>query len=298
MTLVELSVGAPPEFAEPLSQLLRRYAGRGVVIEQAGGYNPDEGEGPPRGAWITVRTYVPADSDLAGARAGIETGLRLIALVGEVGALTERSIEEHEWRDSYRRHLTALSVGRRLLVLPIWEDGARHRGREVIRLDPGLAFGTGHHPTTAMCLELIEQLVRPGCRVLDLGCGSGILAIAAAKLGAASVLCLDVEGQAVEAARVNLRRNGVDGAVRAERGTLPGGAGGGAFDLVVANISSRVVIDLAPHIAAVVAPGGSAVVSGVVADGADRVEGALGEAGLAVAEVRREGDWLAIRSGR
>ncbi len=298
MKLVELSVSAPPEFAEPLSQLLRRYAGRGVAIEQAGGYNPDEGEAPPRGAWVAVRAYLPVDIDLAPVRAGIDTGIRLIAHVGEVGELTERTIEEHEWRDAYRRHLRALRVGRRLLVLPTWEEGVRPRGREVIRLDPGLAFGTGHHPTTAMCLELIERLVRPGCGFLDVGCGSGILSIAAARLGAGRVLCLDVEPQAIDAARANLRRNRVDGVATVALGTLPDGAGGSAFDVVVANISSRVVIDLAPHVTAAVAPGGSAVVSGVVASAGAGVERALEDAGLAVAETRREGDWLAILAGR
>ena len=294
MTLVEFSVRTPAEFVEPLSQLFRRYGEGGVVIEQDGGFNPDEGETRPDGAWVTMRTYVPSDVSLAHRRAGIDAGVRLIAHVGPVGEVRECTIEESDWRAAHTRHLGSLLVGKRLLVVPTWGHCEVPEGREVIRLEPGLAFGTGHHPTTAMCLELIEDVLDPGSSVLDLGCGSGILSIAAAKLGALSVLGLDVDAQAVSAARVNMHRNGVGHVADAMEGTLPDGAADRRFDLVVANISSTVVIDLARHIKSAVRTGGSVLASGVVVDRGPQVTEALEAAGLSVDGVTREGDWLAF----
>ena len=298
MTLVEFSVRTPAEFVEPLSQLFRRYGEGGVVIEQDGGYNPDDGETPPEGAWVTMRTYVPSDASLAGRRAGIDAGVRLIAHVGPVGKVMECTIQESDWRAAHTRHLDSLAVGKRLFVVPTWERCQVPEGREVIWLEPGLAFGTGHHPTTAMCLELIDDVLCPGSSVLDLGCGSGILSIAAAKLGAASVLGLDVDAQAVSAARANMRRNGVEHVADALEGTLPDGARGRGFDLVVANISSTVVIDLARHMRSAVRSGGSLLASGVVADRGPQVTEALEAAGLSVDGVTQAGDWLAFRAHR
>ena len=296
MTLVEFSVRTPAEFVEPLSQLFRRYGEGGVVIEQDGGYNPDEGETQPDGAWVTMRTYVPSGASLGHRRAGIDAGVRLIAHVGPVGEVTESTIEESDWRTAHTRHLGSLVIGKRLFVVPTWERCEVPEEREVIRLEPGLAFGTGHHPTTAMCLKLIEDVLCPGSSVLDLGCGSGILSIAAAKLGAASVLGLDVDAQAVSAARANMHRNGVGHVASAVEGTLPDGAAGRGFDLVVANISSTVVIDLAQHMTSAVRTGGSLLASGMVVDKRPQVTEALEAAGLSVDGVTRVGDWLAFRT--
>ena len=296
MTLVEFSVRTPAEFVEPLSQLFRRYGEGGVVIEQDGGYNPDEGETQPDGAWVTMRTYVPSGASLGHRRAGIDAGVRLIAHVGPVGEVTESTIEESDWRTAHTRHLGSLVIGKRLFVVPTWERCEVPEGREVIRLEPGLAFGTGHHPTTAMCLKLIEDVLCPGSSVLDLGCGSGILSIAAAKLGAASVLGLDVDAQAVSAALANMHRNGVGHVASAVEGTLPDGAAGRGFDLVVANISSTVVIDLAQHMTSAVRTGGSLLASGMVVDKRPQVTEALEAAGLSVDGVTRVGDWLAFRT--
>ena len=296
MTLVEFSVRTPAEFVEPLSQLFRRYGEGGVVIEQDGGYIPDDGETHPEGAWVTMRTYVPSDASLARRRAGIDAGVRLIAHVGPVGKVAECTIQESDWQAAHTRHLDSLAVGKRLFVVPTWERCEVPEGREVIWLEPGLAFGTGHHPTTAMCLELIDDVLRPGSSVLDLGCGSGILSIAAAKLGAASVLGLDVDAQAVSAARANMRRNGVEHVADALEGTLPNGAAGREFDLVVANISSTVVIDLAQHMKSAVRSGGSLLASGMVVDKGPQVAEVLEAAGLSVDGVTQVGDWLAFRA--
>ena len=298
MTLVEFSVRTPSEFVEPLSQLFRRYGEHGVVVEADGGYNPDEGETPRADAWVTLRTYVADDELLAERRGQFGVGVRLIAHVGPVGDLAERRIEESDWRDAYKRYLGVLEVGERILVVPSWEEPASAEGRKTIKLDPGLAFGTGHHPTTRMCLELVEKLLRPGASVLDLGCGSGILSIAAAKLGAGAVLGLDVGADAVRVASRNLRDNAVERQVTVVRGTLPAGIGDRRFDLVMANISARVVVDLAEHMTEAIVPGGSAIISGVLDERRNEVVEALEACGLSIAEVREMDDWLALHAAR
>ena len=228
----------------------------------------------------------------------IDAGVRLVALVASVGELQERALEESEWRDAYKRHLKSLRIGDSLMVVPSWDEPTDVGSRQVIRLDPGLAFGTGHHPTTRMCLKFVEEFVRPGASVLDVGCGSGILSIAAAKLGAGSVLGFDVEADAVMAAGRNIEENKVEEVATVIEGTFQTGAGAGHYDLVLANISANVIIGSAKHFAPAAKPAGAIVFSGVLEERGDEVVDALITAGLVVSEVRQEGDWLAILAVR
>jgi ribosomal protein L11 methyltransferase len=156
-----------------------------------------------------------------------------------------------------------------------------------------MAFGTGLHPTTRLCLRLLEREPLDGRRLLDLGCGSGILAIAAAKLGAASVLALDTDPVAVEVAAENVARNGVAAQVQALAGSLPDDAPP-PFDLIVANIIADVLIDLAPALAAALAPGGRLITSGIIESREDEVALALAAAGLHLHSRLREGEWVAL----
>jgi ribosomal protein L11 methyltransferase len=292
MTLIEFSIRTPSEYVEPLSELFSRYGEQGVAIEEDGGYNPDEGESPAQDAWVKLLTYLPHDEQLPRRRAAIDAGVRLVALVATVGELQERALEETEWRDAYKRHLKSLTIGDSLMVVPSWDEPTDVGSRQVIRLDPGLAFGTGHHPTTRMCLKLVEELVQPGASVLDVGCGSGILSIAAAKLGADSVLGFDVEADAVMAAGRNIVENKVEAVATVVEGTFQTGAG--QYDLVLANISAKVIIANAEHFASAAKPTGAIVFSGVLEERGDEVTAALVAVGLKVNEIRQEGDWLAI----
>ena len=293
---VELSIEAPAEYVEPLSHLFLRYGKGGVVTEEPGGYSPDEGESPPVPDRVTVKTFYPLD-DESDARFGrIDVGVRLMSQLTCMSPLTQRVIEEREWADAWKEHFHPLRVGERLVVAPSWREFAPGEGDVVIRLDPGMAFGTGHHPTTRMCLEEVEALVEPGMEVLDAGCGSGILSIAAALLGARRAFGLDVEEVAVSVAQANAAENGVAGVVSAVVGSLPHPqVREGGYDLVLANISAKVGIELAEALASAIRPGGALVVSGFLLKDEEAVRRAYAGAGGAVEGRQEEGDWVTLR---
>ena len=221
MLWLELSVRSPQEFVEPLSQIFYRYGHGGVVIESEGGFNPDEGESVSPSAWVTLKTYLPMNSTVRERKARIDLGVRLVAHVSPVSSLVERELDEQEWQDSWKKHFDVLHLGRRLVICPTWKEYKATVTDIVLNLDPGMAFGTGHHPTTRACLEMLEEHVKPGTRMLDVGCGSGILSIAAAKLGAGGVVGIEIDPVGVGVARSNVKHNGVGHAVRIIRGTPP-----------------------------------------------------------------------------
>ena len=283
MSWKELSISVPHEFVEPVSYLFSRY-GKGLSTE-------------PEGAGrVMLRTYLESASRERLAR--IEVGVRLVSSVGELGELVIRDLDDGEdWQNSWKRHYAALPVGHRLIIKPSWvelEAGAAD-GRTVIELDPGIAFGTGYHPTTYTCMEALEELTQPGMKVLDLGCGSGILTITALKLGAASAVALDIDGQAVSAARRNFRRLRLQDRITLAKGSVPHpAAAAGTMDLAVANISARGVADRAPFVAQALRPGGMLVASGLLASQRPEVDDAVLALGFAPELEWPREDWLTL----
>ena len=190
---IELSIETPPEYVEPLSEIFYRYGEGGVAVEQPGGFNPDEGEEPPVPDRVTVKTYIPKDPTTDRRRAQIDVGVRLVAHLAPVSELRERPVSEDDWRDNWKEFFHVLRVGRRVVICPTWRKHDPEPDDVIVHLDPGMAFGTGHHPTTRMCIEIIERIMPQGARVLDLGCGSAILSIAARKLGAERVVGFEID---------------------------------------------------------------------------------------------------------
>ena len=181
------------------------------------------------------------------------------------------------------------------MVCPTWREYEAKPEEIVVNLDPGMAFGTGHHPTTRMCLEMIEQTLTPEDRVLDLGCGSGILSIAAVKLGAGSAVGFEIDPVAVKAGRANIALNRAENAIELVHGTLPNPkAPDGSFDYVMANISARVVTDMAAQLVGCIAPGGRLLVSGVIEKHLDGVTDALVAEGVTIERQEIDGDWVAL----
>ena len=299
MKWLELSVRTTPEYVEPLTELFRRYGEGGAVVQEEGNWDPDNApgaQGPPTS--VVVMTYLPLDATAHGRRGMIDVGVRLISYIQPMEGLRERVLEEEEWETAWKSHFTLLRVGKCLVIKPTWQSYSPKDEETVIELDPGMAFGTGHHPTTRMCLEELERRMVPGMHVLDLGTGSGILAIAAAKLGAARVVALDVDALAVSTARDNARQNGVAGKVRCFQGTLPHrNAPSQRFDLVAANITAKAIVSAVPYAAEVLAPDGVMIASGIIRERQPEVEKAL-EKVLVILDRRSEGDWTTIVAGR
>jgi len=210
-----------------------------------------------------------------------------------------RVIAEEDWANAWKRFFFPHRVGKRLVIVPSWRRRARGPDDLVIRLDPGMAFGTGLHPSTQLCLIAVEDLVEMGDRLLDVGTGSGILAIAALRMGAGHVLGLDVEEVAVQAARANGEANGIG----RDRFPLIVGSLGpnehyGAFDGVFANIIARIIRELAPYLYESVRPNGWLVASGIIVEREEEVRTALAAAGFVEITRGQMGDWVALRARR
>ncbi len=292
---VELSIDTPAEFVEPLTQVLTEHGEGGVAIELPAGHNPDEGETAPPPDRVTVTTYIPHDNRLEQRYARIDTAVRLVAHVGDLSELRVRVVEEAEWQDSWKEHFHVLRVGLRTVVVPTWRTYEPTDDDIVITLDPGMAFGTGHHPTTRMCLELVEQHVQPNDRVLDLGCGSGILSIAAAKLGASDVFGLEIDPIAASVAVQNVRDNGVRNVVRTEEATLPHPrVGENEYDLLVANVSAKVITELADDIVRAVRSGGTLLFSGILDKQKTEVIERMVALGVQFEDGLTDADWVAL----
>ena len=293
MQWLELSVTTPQEFVEPLSQIFYRYGHGGVAVEEDGGYSPDEGEQPPQPDFVTVKTYLPVNSSTDERRNRIDLGVRLVAHVSETSALRERLLDEEEWQNSWKEHFHVLHVGRNVVIAPTWREYEAKVSDKVVTLDPGMAFGTGHHPTTRMCLEQLEELSPTGLDVLDVGCGSGILSIAAARLGARNVFGLEIDSVAVNVAKQNIRENGVEHTVRIVEGTLPHKeVQAAAYDVSIANISAKVIAEFARHLVGATKPGGLVIASGIILENKRSVEDALVSAGAVIQKTIVDTDWV------
>jgi ribosomal protein L11 methyltransferase len=250
----------------------------------------------------TVRAYLPAFDQLATGQATetVREALGHLQAFGlrPIGELQTRLVDEADWATAWQEHFHVLHVGRRLVIKPGWRRHSRTGDEVVIDLDPGMAFGTGLHPTTRLCLEALEARADRGPlgRVLDVGCGSGILSIAAVKLGGTRALGVDIDPIAIEATLANARHNRVGKRVRAREGSTPSDEG--PFDTVLANLIAGVLIELAPELANELVPGGTLIGSGIFIDREPDTRRALEAAGLDIVGRWFESDWVALEALR
>jgi len=279
----ELSITVPHEYVEPISYLFSRY-GNGVSTELAG-----EGK-------VLLRTYLTTGSRQRMAR--IDVGVRLVGAIEPIGDLEIRELpEDEDWMESWKSNFGILRIGKRLVIKPTWLelDFTASPDDIVIEIDPGIAFGTGYHPTTDTCLQAMEQHIAPGMTVLDLGTGSGILTIAAIKLGAGLVTALDIDSQAVTAARRNFKRLGINKQVRLGQGSVPHPtAPAGDFDLAVANISARGVADRCPFILTALKPGALFIASGLLNTQKEEVAAVVEPLGFSLISEWPQEEWTTL----
>lgn len=289
MEWLEVSVDVEAEVAEAVAEVLSRYARGGIAIEAG----PEGWHAGP----VFVRAYLPADNELWAKKRQIEEALWHLGQIRPVPEPSFRSVAEKDWEEAWKKRLKVLRIGERLVIQPTWLDYDPGPEDIVIRLDPGMAFGTGLHPTTQICLRALEDLVQPGMEVLDLGTGSGILAIAAAKLGAAQVLAVDNDPQAVGVARRNVIDNDVRDGVRVEEGSLPEVSG--SYDLVVVNILARVIVELMEEgLAQRLRPDAVLITAGITIESASEVAVAFKRGGLELIDQRQQDDWVSLLARR
>ena len=309
--LVEISVAVDGEVAEAVSELFERYGG-GAVVETRLRERPEDGPDLAT-PLVWVRTYLPADDPEA--RMRVEVGLWHLAQIHPLPEPEIKLLAQADWADAWKAHFTPQRIGHRFWVLPSWLDGESsipaqtdRQGLDdddalVIRLDPGMAFGTGLHPTTQLCLAALEEVVSPGLSLLDVGTGSGILAIGAGLLGASPLVGVDTDAGAVTIAVENAGLNGLT--LVGHHGpldtlppdTLPPNVAGvkaGRFDVVVANILAEIISALAPELASRLKPDGVLITSGILDTQAAATVHALEAAGLHVERQDLSGDWVAL----
>ena len=294
MNWLELSIKAPSEYVEPLSVIFDKYGYGGVAIEQLGGPNPDEFDGDWEYLDAVIRAYIPVDNKTESAKEHIRVAVTLISQLCKLPPLEERYIKEGEWMETWRKHFSILTIGR-IVVCPSWKNYTPKDKDIVINLDPGMAFGTGYHPTTNMCLSALDNLVQPGQRVLDVGTGSGILSIASAKLGAQYVLGLDIDELVMKTAIENVSINNVEDQIDIkESSTMQDTTLHGQFDLVVANIYPTVIIDLARDMKRMLRDRGTVVLSGITRNKEKDVRDHLHQLDFLQETVTYQGDWVSI----
>ena len=294
---LELSVTCDAEAVEAVSELFASYGfNQGVAIEEAFTQDPDGDNfavDPSRP--VVVRTFLNAADVMPGTIDDIRQALWHLGRLRSIADLVITEREEEDWANAWKAHYSVHRVGRRVLVKGPWHDHDPAPGEVVIELDPGMAFGTGLHPSTQLSMIAIEDEIEPGARVLDVGIGSGVLATAAALLGASAVDGVDIEPVAVRSARENAERNGVGAIVRVEHGSV--GSDGpfqGQYDLVVANIIARILIELAPGLTNAVRPGGTLVLGGIIDVKEAAVRDAFDAMGLTLVRREEREDWVAF----
>jgi ribosomal protein L11 methyltransferase len=325
MNWLEVSLTVNGELAEAVADVFARFAPNGVMTEQGVKYNDAEDAGAPTGP-ITVRAYLEINDQIEETRQKLEESLYYLGMIQPLPTAVYRQIADQNWMEAWKRHYKPIPIGERLLILPAWMDSP-DPNRIAIRIDPGMAFGTGTHPTTQLCLELMElRLCHPepqggegsprragdsslpsvaqnDIKVIDVGCGSGILSIAAIKLGAAKALGVDIDEESVRNARENASANGVGKELILGVGSVPEILEGRypfrKTPLVVANILAPVIVRLFESgLADLIEENGTVILSGILFEQEKSVLEAGQAHGLRVTGRRQMGDWVALAMSR
>jgi ribosomal protein L11 methyltransferase len=281
---VEVTITTAPPAVEAIANILLECRTGGIAEEH------------PSAGLVVLRGYLPVGPAADVTLAAIVRRVRALPGFGlEIapGRIDTHEVEDSGWANAWKMHFRPFAVGARWWIKPTWDDQAVPPGRLVIELDPGMAFGSGLHPSTQLCLRVLEEYLAPGARVIDVGTGSGILAIAAANLQAASVLAVDSDPVAVAVARLNASHNGVASRIDVREGSLLEGVPDQA-DLITANLTAEIHFDLLPTAADHLVAGGILVASGIIEDRVFEVRAVARAAGFRMLEERKDGEWRCL----
>ncbi len=304
MNWLEVSMIVDGELAESVADVFARFAPNGVMTEQGVKYNDAEDAGTPTGP-ITVRAYLEVNDQLEETRQKLEESLFYLGMIRPLPTPTYKQIADQNWMEAWKQYYKPILIGQRLLILPAWME-TPDPNRVAIKIDPGMAFGTGTHPTTQLCLELMEVSLDllglkdlTGFHVIDVGCGSGILSIAALKLGAKEVLGVDIDEESVKNSRENADTNGVGEelilGVGSVQEILDGKFPFQRAPLVVANILAPVIVRLFDSgMANLIEENGSIILSAILYEQEQNVIEAVQAQGLRMSGSRQIGDWVAL----
>ena len=302
---LEIALTVNGELAEAVADVLARFAPNGVVIESSqinflGAADEGTAAGP-----LTVRAYLPANDKLEETRQKLEESLYYLGMIQPLPLPAYKWIADQNWMEAWKRHYKPIAIGRRLMIVPAWMNSPDPR-RIAVKIDPGMAFGTGTHPTTQLCLELLEnffgkksQIKNRKSKIIDVGCGSGILSIAALKLGVRAALGVDTDLLSLRNARENADANGIGAELILGLGSvaeiLQGKFAFRKAPLVAANILAPVIIRLFDAgLADLVEDGGAIILSGILQEQAQNVMETAQAKGLRMSEKRQGGDWVAV----
>lgn len=300
---LEVSLAVDGELAEAVADVLARFAYSGVMMEQGVKYTDDEDAGTPSGP-IIVRAYLEMDGQIEERRQKLEEALYYLGRIQPLPDPTYKQIADQNWMEAWKQHYKPIRVGEQLVILPAWMPSS-DPARIAIKIDPGMAFGTGTHPTTQLCLELMEKVMREGrassneLSTIDVGCGSGILSIAALKLGAKLALGVDIDAGSILNAGENASLNGIGEqlvlGVGSVREILDGSFSYRQAPLVLANILAPVIIRLFDAgLAELIAQDGALILSGILQEQEQSVVDAAQARGLHVSDRKQMGDWVAL----
>ncbi|TYR82817.1 50S ribosomal protein L11 methyltransferase [Priestia megaterium] len=303
----EICIHTTQEAIEPISHILHESGASGVVIEDPADlikerdttfgeiYQLDANDYPEEG--VIIKAYLPVNSFLGETVEGIKEAINgLLVYDFDLGAnkVTISEVNEEEWATAWKKYYHPVKISERFTIVPTWENYERVNTDElIIELDPGMAFGTGTHPTTVMSLQGLERTIEREDTVIDVGTGSGVLSIGAALLGAKDVQALDLDEVAVRSARLNIKLNKVQDVVTVSQNNLLNNING-PVDVVVANILAEVIVRFVDDAFNVLKPGGTFITSGIISAKKEEVKAALVEAGFIIQEVTVMEDWVAI----
>jgi len=286
---IELTIQTRDELIEPLTELLRKYSLPFAVVL----YNKDQrlSEILEISDVVRVYTYIPIDPKSQNIREMVDVGIKVLSIIYETKIIEEKTVNQKYWEDIWKTHFSVLPILDRLVIKPVWQELATDDNRVVVNLDPGMAFGTGHHPTTRMCLEELSRQDLSRKNILDIGTGSGILSIAAIKLGANSALGIDIDENASDSALNNIRLNHVTKEVTLKTGIVDDLDPDVKFDVIVANITAQVIIKLVPSLSTHLVSNGIVITSGILSELFEGVEGSFIQSGYTTVDTATMGDW-------